>query len=244
MPLGWRWICEYRRLSCFAHDLHQKGGGRIDANSKAVGLEVVDGAISAVKLARGGQVFTRHVVNAAGLLAGTVASWVGRKQAVTIRANKKNLVRVTGVGSRFRGPIIECHDDAWYFRPDGDGMLVGVGEGEDVELEIAARGEPGLDRTSVDATKRYLTEWTSLSAEVIRRIAPSDGWAGYRPLHDVPPLNPGEVSTQLPVFGMVDEVVGYYESCGWGEFGVTLGPFGGRVVAGQIVDRLDKGSGL
>jgi len=191
-----------------------------------------------------GVIKTANVVNAAGVWAGTVSSWVGRN--VPIQPSKKDLVQIIDLGRRFRGPIVECIDDGWYFRPDRPNndrmMLAGVGFGRPETLEDAQGNEkPEIDPGSVEACKEYLRKWTSLKPDIISAIAPQNAWSGYRPLHSLEDPSDGRAPAHLPLFGdPPDTIDGYYESCGWGEFGVTLGPVGGNEVAGEIRRALIK----
>lgn len=214
--------------------LIQRSGVDIRPNTRATGIVVDAGGVVGVKLADGSKVATRCVVNAAGVCAGVVASWVGSDLA--IRASKKNLVNVPLVTRskrpRYAQPIVECLDDAWYFRPHPSGMLVGVGRGHDIEpIERALRRDPvQVEPLAIRRTRRYLTKWTTL-----RRVDKLDltGWAGYRPISS-PGLSADDRS-EMPRFGhRAGTPLGYVESCGWGEFGVTLGPLGGKRVAEAI----------
>ena len=199
---------------------------------EAVGFEINNDAITTV-LTSNGPIATKNVVNAAGIWAGTVARWVDRE--VIIQPSKKNLIQVVGIGNRFKGPIVECYDDGWYFRPAEGGMLVGVGMGKNVPLRTAQRADPDVDATAIRETQQYLRRWTNLPESSIGTLTAQDGWAGYRPIHARDSESVGRVSAHLPLFGDPGRARGYFESCGWGEFGVTLGPVGGQQVAEEIV---------
>lgn len=211
----------------------KRGGATLDVNAEATGIRRSGNEVAAVELAHGETVETRVVVNAAGVMAGRVAAWVDRD--VGIVASKKNLITVGNNGRQYEGPIVECQDDGWYFRPDGAGLLVGVGRGREDPPDVAERGDPDIDPDAVEECKAYLGQWTSIPRNAIDAITIGSGTAGYRPIHEHDSPSEDRAPAHLPLFGApIDGPPGYFESCGWGEFGVTLGPVGGAEVAQQV----------
>lgn len=215
----------------------------VRASASVAGIDHSGGRVTAVRLVDGSKVQCRIVVNAAGIGAGPLASSVGRQ--LEIIPSVKNLVVVEDCGTYFTGPIVECLDDGWYLRPDPyprRSMVVGVGWGVDIPLDLAIQNDPELAPDAVERCKKYLSDVTSIPAHMIANIRPTSGSAGYRPNSP----NAKELRTRgvarHPIFGSPPAGAapdGYFESVGWGEFGITLGAFGGDALANSVV-----GSGL
>jgi glycine/D-amino acid oxidase-like deaminating enzyme len=83
-----------------------------------------------------------------------------------------------------------------------------------------------------------LEKWTTLPHSIGRRLTIGAGWVGDRPIHAPLSRSAGRAPAHLPLFGGPGAVNGYYENCGAGEFGVTLGPVSGEDVARSIAARL------
>jgi glycine/D-amino acid oxidase-like deaminating enzyme len=176
-----------------------------------------------------------NVVNAAGAWANKVSDWVGRSLA--IQTIKRDLVQVD-LDQRFVGPIVECLDDDWYFRPYGKSsklMIIGIGSSHHAGPKTA---QSEIDLDSISSCKEYLGKWTSLTQGALNRISPLNAWSEYRTLHERDDPSDGRHPAHSPLFGdPPDTVDGYYENHTCGEYGLTLGPIGGNSVADEIIAR-------
>lgn len=170
-------------------------------------------------------IYTNIVVNCAGAWAKDVANLVGLK--VPIKANKKNVAVLENNQFKFRFPIIEDFDFGWYYRPINEGILVGFGFGDWVEDNDRVPFPP-FDTQKVDSLKKYIAVRSPRLSENLNIIYTN---AGYRPMID-PKFGDG-----LPIIGPVDNIKGYYNNCGYGEFGITLAAIGGELISQIILNK-------
>jgi sarcosine oxidase, subunit beta len=178
-------------------------------DKKVVGVETNSGFIE-----------TEIVINAAGAFAGKVAKWVGIQLPI---ANKqRNILHFAPRPTPDPFPIVEDISTEWYFRPDKDDIMVGVGPQTDVDY-IPATLQPGFDPRCL----LQLAEYVSVRAPKLYETNITGGqWAGVR----------STTPDELPIIGPVDEVEGFLNCCGWGGFGITLAPIGGSLIAEYVVD--------
>lgn len=192
----------------------RRRGLRINQGVKAIGLEVRAGRVTGVMTTKG-LVATRCVVNAAGFLAREVASWAGQSLPITnLKRNVYVLRSVPGYSGDL--PFVYDLEAEWYFRREGENLLIGMGktpcDEEDPQVDM---------RTLEDIIEHALHRAPPLAeAKVIR------GWAGLRSL----------TPDSHPILGEASSVRGFYNCCGWGGHGVMHAPAGGMLTAELIVD--------
>lgn len=190
-------------------------------NATVVGVDTDDGR----------HVATRVVVNCAGVTARRLAAAIGiyipiinseRSLAVLDRTD---LIHEKHV-------IIEDYDAEWYCRPHPKGVLFGFGP-RDVVSDDEVVESPRFRDEYLPLFDAYLQE--RLPAFLPYRDAARrdiiDRWAGYRPLLG---SAPGALD-DLPVLGKSQNVGGYFNCCGVGAYGVTLGAVCGELVARAIL---------
>jgi glycine/D-amino acid oxidase-like deaminating enzyme len=211
-------------------------GATILTDMPAVGIVTSADRVIAVRTPSG-VIDTPNVVNAAGAWASKVSDWVDR--SLPMQTISRGLVKID-LDRRFVGPIVECLDDNWYFRPHEQAsrlMIVGIGSSHQAAPKMAQGSDAEIDLDSISSCKEYVRKWTSLPPDTVDRISPRNAWSEYRTLHEQDEFSVGRVSAHLPLFGDPGRLGGYYESHTWSEFGGTLGPIGGNQVASEIIAR-------
>ena len=214
---------------------------RVDSPVEAVRVLTSASGVIGVRLSSGETISCSVAVNCAGAWAAAIGRQVGLD--LPIRRSRRQMAVVRTEPTWQPSGIVEhlSHSDGeWYFRPAADGVLVGTGSvtwlADDVPLVEDPAPEPELH----SLIGHYLERNTIAEEFQVLRA-----WAGDRPItHQVEPDNAGdalasggtnvEVRDSYPMVGMHPTVEGYVDSCGWGEFGVTLAPIGGKLVAGIV----------
>jgi glycine/D-amino acid oxidase-like deaminating enzyme len=102
----------------------------------------------------------------------------------------------------------------WYFRPEGDGVLMGMGE-EPVPAESLEHPptSPALVEAMIDAAVQRVPGLASASILAT--------WTGVRPL----------TPDGRPILGAVPGIDGLLLNCGWGGVGIILAPVAGQLLA-------------
>ncbi len=199
-------------------------GVRLYQGVRATGIEVRHGQVEGV-YTDSGFVSTKAVVNAGGPWAVEIGRWVGLEIPII------NLARSIWVTKPLPDipssrPFVEDLTAEWYYRPEGSGILMGMGtiptEALDVEMsqsllnemiDVATHRIPVLERASV------LTSWT-----------------GIRPV----------TLDDHPILGPAPYVKGFFLNCGWGGAGIIQAPIAGQLVAEYIskgrTETMDIGS--
>jgi 4-methylaminobutanoate oxidase (formaldehyde-forming) len=174
-----------------------------------------------------GRIETETVVNAAGMW----ARQLGARNNVTIplqAAEHYYLLTDTVPGMDPDLAVIEDPDRYGYYRPEGDGMLVGLFE--PVGAPWSLDGVPG------DASFSTLPpDWDRLSpylGPALDRI-PSLADVGVRMLFCGPESFTPDVH---PMLGPAPELDGYFVAAGLNSLGILLGGGVGNVIAQWIVD--------
>jgi len=205
----------------------RREGVEINQYVKALGIRTSGGRVTGVETTSG-VIETPVAINAAGALAGQVATWVGIE--LPIELHMRNIAVFSLKPPPHLFPIVEDVVIEYYFKPEGPNVLVGVGpeteiEGipDDLPPNFLA---PDFDKSHYDAMYAYLSERAPelTGAGIVR------GWAGIRA------VTPDE----LPILGPVDELQGLFNCCGWSGFGITLGPIGGLLIAELVKDGTTK----
>jgi sarcosine oxidase subunit beta len=189
-------------------------GVRLFQGVRATGIAVQRGRVQGVETEQG-LVRTGVVVNAGGPWAKEIGRWVGVEIPIV---NRVRGIVVTGPVPEIPAsrPFVEDVTREWYYRPEGRGVLMGMGTQPTEKLsahisydmieemiDVAVHRVPALERAGV------------LSA-----------WAGLRP------MTPDE----HPIVGPVEAAEGLVLSCGWGGMGIMQAPMAGRLAAEFIAD--------
>lgn len=189
-------------------------GVTIRQHVRAVGLEVVDGRVTAVKTTSG-HIKTETVVNAAGADANEVAAWIG--EAVPIH-NRLRHIYVTAPTDLVpqETPMVEDAEVEWYYRKEGEGVLMGMGKVEGQEASSA------LDEAFLHEVRAFAEH----RVPGLQKLSIVNGWSGIRSL--TPDLS--------PIVGRSLTVQNFVYSCGWGGEGVMHAPAGGQMVADIVLE--------
>jgi sarcosine oxidase subunit beta len=187
-------------------------GARLLAGVRATGIAVQGGRVTGVHTDQG-FIAAGTVINAAGPWAAEVAGWSGIDLPLR---NRARTILVTGSLPAVPRdhPFVEDMATGWYFRPEGDGVLMGMGE-EPVPAESLEH--PATSPALVDAM---------IDAAVQRAPALADAsvlttWTGVRPL----------TPDGRPFVGPVPGIDGLLLNCGWGGVGIILAPVAGQLLA-------------
>lgn len=178
--------------------------GIVQENGRVIGVETTAGVIS-----------TPLVVNATGARAKEVGSWVGLDLPI------KNYQRHIFITDEFKAipqntPFVMDLEVEWYFRKEGDNVLMGMGREEST----------GFEPQFVPEFQEQLIERAALRAPILLDAKILRGWAGLRAL----------TPDDLPVLGYAPGIDGFVNCCGWGGHGVMHAPVGGILTAEIIAD--------
>ncbi len=157
-----------------------------------------------------GEISTNCVVNAAGPWAIEVGHWIGVE--IPIR-NAARCVMVTAPIKEIPShrPFVEEISPEWYFRPEGEGILIGMGEvpTDDLQLQIHEMLQEEMILRAIHRVP------------VLINAAVKTAWTGIRPL----------TPDSLPIFGPVPGINGFLLNCGWGGMGIIQSPIAGQLMA-------------
>lgn len=189
-------------------------GAEINERVQATGIHVEKGRIVGVETTAG-EILTRTVVNATGARAKEVGLWVGLNLPIT------NFKRHIFVTDEFRAippntPFVMDLEVEWYFRKEGENVLIGMGREESTSFE------PQFEPTF----QEQVIERASLRAPILLEARIIRGWAGLRAL----------TPDDLPILGYAPGVEGFVNCCGWGGHGVMHAPAGGILTSEIIAD--------
>ena len=165
-----------------------------------------------------GTIATRTVINAAG----SWATRVGRLAGVQVPLeNSARTIVVTDRLPEIPGdrPFVEDFGSEWYFRPEMEGVLMGMG----------ARSVQDVDRVALDQEQvEQIIDVAMHRVPALQTAAIQTAWTGVRPL----------TADGQPIVGQAVETDGFLLNCGWGGVGIIMAP-----VAGQLlVELLESGS--
>jgi glycine cleavage system aminomethyltransferase T/glycine/D-amino acid oxidase-like deaminating enzyme len=201
-------------------------GVRVIEGVSVTGVETTRGRVSGVRTDQG-LVETEIVVNAAGMWARQLGELSGVH--IPLQAAEHYYLITDAVPGMDRDlAVIEDPDRYGYYRPEGDGMLVGLFE---------PVGAPwSLDGVPVGFSFGTLApDWDRVGPYLERALAriPSLSDVGVRILFCGPESFTPDVR---PMLGPAPEVDGYYVAAGLNSLGILLGGGVGTVVAQWIVD--------
>lgn len=189
-------------------------GVRLDEGVRATDIRVRKGQVEGVGTDQG-FVATRVVVNAGGPWAIDIGRWVGVEIPII---NSARSILVTGPfpGIPSTRPFTEDITAEWYFRPEGPGILMGMGSSPTDKLELPFDFE----------TMNEMIDTAVHRVPMLEKASVLTGWTGIRPM----------TLDDHPILGPVPSVDGLILSCGWGGTGIIKAPVAGQLVAELISD--------
>ena len=201
-------------------------GVRIIEGVAATGIETHGRSVSAV-LTEAGPIETEIVVNSAGMWARQFGALAG--VSVPLQAAEHYyLLTDTVPGMDPDLPVIEDPDNYGYYRPEGDGMLVGLFEPVGAPWSL-----DGVPRTF--SFGKLPPDWTRMEqflGPALARI-PCLSDIGVRTFFCGPESFTADVK---PLIGPAPELDGYFVAAGLNSLGILSGGGVGSVVAQWIVD--------
>jgi sarcosine oxidase, subunit beta len=210
-------------------DNAKSSGVELRLHTQASGIVMRGESVAGVQLENGDVLSTPCVINCAGSEARRVGGWVGIELPITSsRRNMMVLEAPPGPGD-LPFPIVEDFDTEWYFRKHPRGILMGIGPTE-VVPDTEGVSQPAYNPVHEGDVVAYL-ETHAPSLLPLRQIL---SWAGDRPMIDGAIEGTRGGVDALPILGGVAGLDGYFHSCGWGAFGVTLAPIGGELTAQAV----------
>ena len=189
-------------------------GVRLRQGVRATGIRVRKGQVQGV-LTDEGFVATEVVVNAGGPWAIEIGKWVGVEIPII---NSARSIVVTGPFPDIPStrPFFEDVTAEWYFRPEGPGILMGMGSSPTEKLDIPFRMEV-MDEMIDTAVHRV---------PILINASFLTGWTGVRPM----------TLDDRPILGPVPSVDGLVLNCGWGGTGIIQAPIAGQLITEYIND--------
>jgi sarcosine oxidase subunit beta len=162
-----------------------------------------------------GFIASKNVVNAAGPWAIEVGRWVGLEIPII---NCMRSIVVTGPVPEVPSdrPFVEDTAAEWYYRPEGPGILMGMGKEPTDQFEVGFRME----------VAERMIEVAVHRVPVLEKASMLTGWTGVRPL----------TPDDRPMLGPVTAVSGFVLNCGWGGTGIIQAPMAGQLVAEHVAD--------
>ncbi len=189
-------------------------GVKLYQGEKALGLKIENGRVIGVETSDG-LIATNIVVNAAGPWAREVAGWARVEIPLT---NKVRTIVMTGPLLEIPAdrPFVEDETVEWYFRPETDGVLMGMGNVPTTSPETQ------LDNQMVNQIVDYAVH----RVPVLEKASLLTAWSGVRPL----------TADGRPIFGAVPGMDGFLLNTGWGGVGIIQAPAAGQLMAELICD--------
>jgi len=189
-------------------------GVRLHQGVRATGIRVHSGRVEGVQTDQG-FVAAPVVVNAGGPWAIEIGQWAGVDVPLV---NSARSILVTGPFPDIPSdrPFFEDITAEWYFRPEGPGVLMGMGSVPTDTFDVSLDFET-MDEIVTTAVHRV---------PVLEKASVLTGWTGIRPL----------TPDDLPILGPVGGVEGFILNCGWGGTGIINAPIAGQLVAELVSD--------
>ena len=203
-----------------------KQGVEFCNDTRVSDLVVENGHVCGVVTSSGKTIRSEYVVNAAGRMGHLIAKFTGI--TIPMNGDRRNVFRLKPHSLVKPFPIVEDidEDSKWYFRPDGENIIFGMGPTTPV---VTDKFERILDRSAID-------DWASdaLDKFIDRRItgleweprSDENSWSAVRSL----------IPDDLPILGPVENLPGLINCCGLSGFGITTGPISGRLIAELIAN--------
>ncbi len=201
-------------------------GVRIVEGVSATGVETKDGRVTAV-LTDQGRVETETLVNAGGAWARQFGALTGVHIPLQA-AEHYYLITEKVPGMDLGLPVVEDPDNYSYYRPEGDGMLVGL-------FEPVAKPWH-VDGLPTDfAFGKIAADWTRMEPYVEKAMAriPCLADIGVRTFFCGPESFTSDVR---PLLGPAPEIDGYWVAAGLNSIGILLGGGVGQTMAHWILE--------
>ncbi len=210
----WAGVIEAHSIMLAYAENARRLGAEINQGIRATGIELEAEQVIRVNTVSG-PVSTHHVVNAAGADAIEVGRWVGIDLPIENRARS---IFVTDVFPLIPDdtPFVIDKAAGWYYRKEGPGVLMGMGNEKTNKVSMAINWE----------LLPQVVEFAMHRVPVLAEARVASGWSGIRPL----------TPDDCPIIGPVNGIEGYVNLCGWGGSGVMLAPAGGQLIAEYIHD--------
>lgn len=189
-------------------------GVRFLEDTPAVAVRVEQGRVVGVTTPHG-TIATATVVNAAGPWAAAVGQLAGVDVPL---ANSARTIAVTASLPEIPAdhPFVEDLTTEWYFRPEVDGVLMGMGATSPRNLE------PPLDEAQLEA----IIEVAVHRVPVLARAGLLTAWTGVRPL----------TPDGQPILGPAPGPSGFWLNAGWGGVGLIQAPAAGQLLAEYVLE--------
>jgi sarcosine oxidase subunit beta len=184
-------------------------GVKLHQGVRAIGIRVRNGRVAGV-VTDEGFVATDVVVNAGGPWAIEIGRWADVEIPII---NSARSILVTGPFPDIPSdrPFIEDVTAEWYYRPEGPGVLMGMGSSPTDELDVPLDFE--MMEEMIDTAIHRVP--------ILERATMLTGWTGIRPM----------TLDDRPILGPVPSVHGFILNCGWGGTGIIQAPIAGQLVA-------------
>jgi sarcosine oxidase subunit beta len=187
-------------------------GVKLHQGARATGIQVRKGRVEGVSTDQG-VVSTGVVVNAGGPWAIKIGRWAGVEIPII------NLVRNILVTAPFpdipsTNPFVMDLTAEWYYRPEGPGVLMGMGATPTETFDVHVSRE----------TMAEMIETAMHRVPLLEKAAILTTWAGVRPT----------TSDERPILGPAPSVEGLVLNCGWGGTGIIQAPIAGQLVGEYV----------
>ena len=187
-------------------------GVRFLQGVKATGITQRGGRVTGVKT-DAGTIATPLVINAAGPWAIEVGRWAGLDIPI-LNSARSILVTAPLAAVPADHPFVEDLSVEWYFRPEIDGVLMGMGKRPAPDLNTAT--PPAMIDAMIDAAVHRVP--------VLAQAELLTAWTGIRPL----------TADGYPIVGAAPGIDGILLNCGWGGVGIIMAPIAGQLLADLV----------
>ena len=202
-------------------------GATFLTGTRAEGIELTAGKISAVKTATG-RIRTELVVNAAGAHAAEIGSLLSLK--IPIKPRRGQILVTEAQQPLVKRCMISAQYVAAKYNPE---LARGSGEGVSIEQTKNGNFLLGSTREFVGFDKRATTAGLKRIAASTTRILPA--LATFQVIRSFAGLRP-YTPDGLPILGPVDEVPGFLMAAGHEGDGIALSPITGFLIAQLIAE--------
>ena len=187
-------------------------GVRFLQGVRATGITQRGGRVTGVKT-DAGTIATPLVINAAGPWAIEVGRWAGLDIPI-LNSARSILVTAPLAAVPADHPFVEDLSVEWYFRPEIDGVLMGMGKRPAPDLNTAT--PPAMIDAMIDAAVHRVP--------VLAQAELLTAWTGIRPL----------TADGYPIVGAAPGIDGILLNCGWGGVGIIMAPIAGQLLADLV----------
>ena len=153
------------------------------------------------------------MINAAGPWAIEVGRWAGLDIPI-LNSARSILVTAPLAAVPADHPFVEDLSVEWYFRPEIDGVLMGMGKRPAPDLNTAT--PPAMIDAMIDAAVHRVP--------VLAQAELLTAWTGIRPL----------TADGYPIVGAAPGIDGILLNCGWGGVGIIMAPIAGQLLADLV----------